>query len=283
MSIFSQFTYQNILNSLAVWMPKLMLAVVIFVIFVFIYFITKRPLYAILRKAKFDDVLSNMLIGNIYKLTLLLIGAVTAVSQIGVNVSAALTGIGVVGVAIGFAAQDSFSNIIAGFLIFWDRPFKVGEWISPGDLYGRVVDITMRSTRIRTKENTYIIIPNQKIINEILINHSKDGMMRVNLPIGIAFKESVPEARKVLLNTVSSFNYVLKDPAPDVVLAKVNDSSIDLLVRVWIEDAKDEKDVFFGGLEACKLALDEAGIQIPFPHRQVFIEKIDKSLLDKFN
>jgi small conductance mechanosensitive channel len=280
--ILSQFTTQSILSYVGIWLPKIFSALVILLVFSLFYYFTKRPLIKILGKAKFDESLSDMLVENVYGSCIVIIGIVTALSQAGVNVGAALAGIGVIGIAVGLAAQDSLSNFIAGFLIFWDRPFKVGEWISLGGLYGSVVEITMRSTRIRTKENTYIVIPNQKIINEVLINHSKRGMTRVNLPIGIAYKESIPKAREVLLDAVKDVPHILTDPVPDVVVEKINESSIDLLVRVWTEDAKNERDVFYSGLETCKLALDKAGIQIPFPHRQLFIDKVDKDILDKF-
>jgi small conductance mechanosensitive channel len=280
-NIISSITLEQISASLIALLPKLVIALLIFFAFWLAYRITKRPLEKALHRAHFEDALIHMLVYNLYRFALLIVGLVMAVSQLGVNVGAALAGIGVIGIAIGFAAQDSLSNIIAGFLIFWDKPFKVSEWISVGKLYGKVVEITMRSTRIRTKENTYIVIPNQKIINEVLTNHSKDGETRINIPIGIAFKESVPQARSVLLETVKEIPQILDKPEADVVVKLIGESSVDLLVRVWIADAKDETETFYQTLEGCKLALDKAGIQIPFPHRQLFVDGVDEKILRK--
>jgi small conductance mechanosensitive channel len=277
----SQLDISTIITSILVFLPKLGLALLILVIFWLVYRITRKPLTRILQKAHFEEALIQMLIYNVYRFTLFLVGLIMAVSQVGVNVGALLAGIGVVGIALGLAAQDSLSNIMAGFLIFWDKPFKVQDWISIGDLYGKVVEITMRSTRIRTKENTYIIIPNQKIINETLTNHSKHGELRLNIPIGIAFKESIPAARQVLLKAVKSTQMIMAEPQPDVVVKQVGESSVDLMVRVWIADAKDETEIFYDTLEICKLALDKAGIQIPFPHRQLFLEDVKTEVMDR--
>lgn len=265
----------------SVTLPKFFGALVVFVLFILIYRFTRKPLARVLRGANIEEALIHMLVDNVYRLSLVIFGFVMALGQLGVNITAALAGIGIIGVAIGFAAQDSLSNIIAGFLIFWDKPFKVGDWVSIAGLYGKVAAITLRSTRIRTLENTYIIIPNQKIINEVLTNHTKNGRMRVNVSIGIAFKESIADARKALLGAVKSVPHIESDPAPDVVVKQISESSVDLLVRVWIKNAENEVEVFHNTVESCKNALDEAGIQIPFPHRQLFVDAVDKSVWEE--
>jgi small conductance mechanosensitive channel len=156
----------------------------------------------------------------------------------------------------------------------WDRPFKIGDYITAHDLYGEVTAITMRTTRIRTMENTYVVIPNSKIIGEMLVNHSMYGETRVNVPVGIAYKEQIEEARKVLLAAVNGIDGVIAEPAPTIVVAKLDNSSVNLLVRVWIDDAADERPVFHRVAEASKVALDKAGIEIPFPHLQLFVDDV---------
>jgi small conductance mechanosensitive channel len=217
-----------------------------------------------------------MLVDNVYGLAVLIVGAVSAAAQLGINVTAALAGISVAGLAVGLAAQDSLSNMIAGFLIFWDKPFHVGDYVTVMDQYGRVVEITMRSTRIRTQRNTYVVIPNKHIIDSVLVNHTRHGEIRVEVEIGIAYRESIPAARRVLLDAVSKVEGVLADPAPDVVVKQTGASSVDLLVRVWIDDAGVERRTYFRAIEACKLALDAAGIQIPFPHLQLFVDSVEE-------
>lgn len=132
----------------------------------------------------------------------------------------------------------------------------------------------MRTTRIRTQENTYVVIPNSQIIGELLVNHSMYGKTRVNVPLGIAYKERLAEARPVLLAAVSRLEGVLADPSPAVVATELGGSSVNLQVRVWIDDASEERPMFHAVLEASKVALDEAGIEIPYPHLQLFVEDV---------
>lgn len=220
-----------------------------------------------------EEKLIELLIDKVYSTTIIILGLVMAASQLGVNVGAALAGLGVVGIAIGFAAQDTLANVIAGFMIFWDKPFGLGDWITVEQKYGMVTNITLRTTRIRTRSNTFIVIPNKTIIDEMIVNHSKHGESRIDIPVGIAYKESIDEARNVLLKAVSSIDGVMSEPEPDVVIDELGDSSVNMRVRVWVEIAEREKPVFFQCIEACKKALDEAGIEIPFPQRDVHMKK----------
>lgn len=244
------------------------------------YRVSRPALLGILKRARFEAHLVSLL-DNVYKWTLFAFGAVMALAQLGANVTAALTGLGVAGIAVGFAAQDTIANMIAGIMIFWDKPFSYGDWVTVADEYGEVREITLRTTRIRTNKNTFVVIPNKNIIDSVLINHSKHGRLRLDVPIGIAYKEFIPKAREVLLAAVAKVELVLTDPAPDVVVAECGASSVDLLVRVWIEYARDEKPVTFKVLETCKLALDAAGIQIPYPHLQLFVDDIEGRAIEK--
>ena len=141
--------------------------------------------------------------------------------------------------------------------------------------------ITLRSTRIRTLNNTYVVIPNKNVIDQVLVNHSKHGATRVEIPVGIAYKENIIAARDVLLERMKDLDSILEDPAPDVVVTQLGSSSVDLIVRVWIENARDEKQVFYRVMEESKLALDEAGIEIPYHHLQLFIENVEDRIWEK--
>lgn len=271
----------QLLTRVVEYLPKVFAALVVLVLFWLVYRMTRLPVSGLLERAGLHRTLVNLLVTNLYRTIVLVFAVVMAADQIGVNVGAALAGLGVVGIAVGFAAQDSIANIFAGIMIFMDKPFEVGHWITVVDQYGEVNDITMRSTRIRTKRNTYVVIPNKTIIDEVLVNHSQKGITRVDVPIGIAYKESIPRARQVMLASVRGLDGVLTDPPPDVVVAELGDSSVNLNLRVWIERATDEEPVFYSVLEAAKLALDEAGIEIPFPHLQLFLENIEDRVWQK--
>jgi small conductance mechanosensitive channel len=261
------------------YLPDVTVSILIVAVAYAFYKVTSLGIKKILYRANFEKAVIRLFVGQVYKYVVFIIGILIALANLGVNVTAAVAGLGIAGIAIGFAAQESLANLISGFIIFWDKPFVVGDWIKTNGLYGKVVSITLRSTRIQTKENAYIVMPNQKIINEVLVNQSKHGAFRINMPIGIAFKESIKDARKALLEAVNNIPDILDDPKPKVVVDEIADSSINLKVMIWIENAKDEQEIFYKAIESCKESLDKAGIEIPFPHRQLFIEKMEDIVL----
>jgi len=253
------------------YVPNLIGAFVVVVAAFVLFKIVSFSLSKILKKSKIEYALIKIIL-TIIKAIVWTIAALMIADQLGINVTAALAGIGVAGIAIGFASQDILSNILAGFIIFFDKPFKVGDYITYENKYGRIEEITIRSTRIRTQDNTYVVIPNQKIINEVVIDHSTNGKTRVVARVDIAYKESIDNARAVILKDVVLIDGVLDEPKADVVVDELGDSGTKLLVRVWIEDASIEKRVYFATVETVKKALDAASIQIPFPHLQLFVE-----------
>ena len=272
----------EMLESLALTFgPPILAALAVLLAFWILFRLTRPPLRAVLRRAGIQEALIHLLIDNVYRVTLLLLALITALSQLGMNVAAALAGLGVAGIAFGLAAQDSIANMIAGFLIFWDKPFAVGDFLTVAGEYGEVREITIRTTRIRTRENKYLVIPNKQIMEDVLINHSMYGATRVTVPLGIAYKEYVPQAREVLLKALESVDGILRDPPPEIVLANLGSSSVDLRVLVWIDEMATERPVFYQTLEACKLALDSAEIQIPYPHLQLFVENVEDRVWSK--
>ncbi len=264
------------------FIPDAVVALAVLIAFWILYRITGLALRGLLQRSGIHETLINMLIDNVYRYVVLGFGVIMAADQVGVNVAAALAGIGVVGIAVGFAAQDTLSNIIAGFLIFLDKPFAVGEWVDVADQVGEVSEITMRTTRIRTKNNTWVVIPNKRIIDEVLVNHSKHGETRIDVPIGIAYKENIPKAREVLLDAVTSLEGVASDREPEVVVSNLGSSSVDLEVRVWIKTASEEPPMFSTITEVSKLALDGAGIEIPFPHLQLFLDDVRPAVWNEY-
>lgn len=269
-----------LVNSLLLSVPNLLAALVIVVAGYVVVRLTRPPLRTALRRGDFAPALIELLVDSVYTSAMMVVAMLMAAGQLGINVTAALAGMGIVGIAVGFAAQDSLSNSIAGFLIFWDKPFKVGDFVSVQDEYGTVTEITLRTTRIRTRNNTYVIIPNKEIIDDVLVNHSMYGETRVDVAIGIAYKESIDDAREVLLAAVADLADVLDDPEPRVVVKGLGDSSVDLEVRVWVATADVERAVTFRTIEACKKALDDADIEIPFPHMQLYVDSVKREIFE---
>jgi len=273
---------QQLLTRLVAFIPDLIAAIVIFVAFQMLFKITRVPIVAALKRTTLHEKLIELLIDNIYRYALIVFGLVMAVDQLGVNVTAALAGIGVAGIALGFAAQDAVANVISGFLIFWDKPFEVGSWVQVEGQFGRVSNITLRTTRIQTNQNTYVVIPNKNIIDRVLENFSQHGELRIDVPVGIAYKESIQEAREVILKRIpEQLDWIRSDPAPDVVATELGNSSVNLLVRVWIDDPGDRQKTFHGVIEQSKIALDEADIEIPYPHLQLFVENVEDRVWER--
>ncbi|MBD3163546.1 MAG: mechanosensitive ion channel [Candidatus Eisenbacteria bacterium] len=279
--LLSKLDVETLLTRAIAFLPNLVAAIVVAALFWLLFRLSRNPIELVLRRTGFAEPLVRLLVDNIYRFALLIFGLVMAADQLGINVGAALAGIGIAGIAVGFAAQDSLANTIAGFTIFWDKPFGVGDWVRVAGEYGSVTDITIRTTRIRTLNNTYVVIPNKKVIDEVLVNHSKHGETRVDVPIGIAYKEFIPRAREVVLEAVRGVDGVDRKPEPEIVVTQMGASSIDMEVRVWIDDASREIPVFHRVMEASKLALDAAGIEIPYHHMQLFIEKIEDRVWEK--
>jgi len=266
---------EQLTTSFVAYVPQLVATLCILIFFWIFYIVSKKILQRALQKIGLEESVITIIISNVYRIIIVVFAVVMAAGQLGINIAAAVAGLGVAGIAIGFAAQESLSNVIAGFLILFDKPFIVGHWIAVDSEYGKVVEITLRTTRIRKRDNTYVVIPNQQIINQKIINHSKSGPVRIEAEVGIAYKESIAEARSVILNGIKQFeDSILQEPAPDVVVDALADSSIVLKVRVWTDNPKDDEPLRFKLIEMCKTELDAATIEIPFPHMQLFVDDI---------
>lgn len=272
---------KELLTAVVAFVPKVGAALLVLVAFWLIYRVSRPGLRAALHKADFHEALIRLMVDNLYRYAIMIVSLVMAADQLGINVGAALAGLGVAGIALGFAAQDSVANVISGIMIFWDKPFIVGDWIRTEGNCGKVTEITLRSTRIRTNRNTYVVIPNKSVIDAVLENYSKHGELRIDVPIGIAYKEDIRQAREVLLEAVRKIPGVMAQPQPDVVVESLGDSSVNLLVRAWIETADEMQPKTFVVVEASKLALDAAGIQIPYPHLQLFVDDVEERVIRK--
>ncbi len=266
----------NIFSELINSLPKFSLfleAGFVLLVFWIINIILRFALLNILRIAKFNVNLVELLIDDILWLIIWVVAIAFALSRLGVNLSNTFAGVGFIGVAVGLAAKDSIGNIISGVLIFWDKPFAVGDWIEIENKFGQVKDITMRTTRIQTRDNTYVIVPNQNIINSALINHSVGGPTRIKAKVSIGYNESIDWARKVLLEITASMPEVLSKPEPDVIVKDLGESGIELELRVWLDQMAKEQFVHYKLNEEIRKALGDAQIEIPYPYQNVVIKK----------
>lgn len=191
-------------------------------------------------------------------------------SMIGVETASLIAMLGAAGLAIGLALQGSLANLAGGVLILFFKPFKVGDVIEAQGFTGVVRDIQIFNTILTTTDNQRIIIPNGNLSNGCVRNITAEPTRRVELNVGISYNDDVAKARAVLLELVSNDQRVLAEPAPEVRFLNYGDSSLDLVVRLWVK-TDDYWAVHFELLEGIKGVFDRNGISIPFPHRHVLM------------
>jgi small conductance mechanosensitive channel len=238
-----------------------------------VYRLIRKVLARLLDRSRFvDKGLESLLMKTFSMVGWVFIG-IMVLAQFGINVTALLAGLSVIGIAVGFAAQDTLQNFISGITVMMDRPFRVGDYIEIEETYGRVEEITLRSTRMRTLNNEIMVMPNNQMINQKLINHAKLGLLRVVVPFGIAYKEYPQEARKIVLGLTEGDDRLHPDRTPDVVVTELNNSSVDMQLRVFVRDASLAVPIRCEYTEKIREALREADIEIPFPHLQLFVDE----------
>ncbi len=264
---------QSLLELLWSFIPNIISAFVVVIFIIMLYLASARIFEAALRKTTMQESLIQITVRSLYRGVVVIIGLILVLGQLGINVTAAVAGIGVLGIAVGFAAQQTIANIFSGFGIFVDRLYAAGDWVKISDHYGEVVSISLRTTKIRTLDNTFISVPNSLVTSSPVTNFSEEGTLRVTAHVHVAYHESVDVARDALLNAVKVMKGVLKKPAPEVVVNKLGDHGVELLVRIWLDKPGFEQKYFFLLTETCKQALDAVGISIPYPHHNIQIVK----------
>lgn len=267
---------QSLIDLLWSFVPNIISAFIMVVFVIAFYLATSRIFEAALRKTAMQESLVQITVRSLYRGVVIIVGLILVLGQLGINVTAAVAGIGVLGIAVGFAAQQTIANIFSGFGIFVDRLYAAGDWVKISDHYGEVVSISLRTTKIRTLDNTFISVPNSLVTSSPITNFSEEGTLRITAHVHIPYHESVDEAREVLLEAVGGIKGVLKKPSPEVVVNKLGDHGVELLVRMWLDKPGFEQRYFFMLTETCKAALDAAGISIPYPHTNIQIVKEKK-------
>ena len=230
--------------------------------------------------SKIDDIIFDLFI-RFSNFIIYTVAVIIALDLLGINVVPFIAGAGVAGIAIGFAAKDTLSNLIAGILLIIDRPFEVGDrievWSAPAGsaTWGDVIDIGLRATKIKTTDNIVIIIPNNQIMLRDIINYtiiSEDIRVRIN--IGIAYDADLQKAKSAILKVAQATEGVADDPPPKVVVRNFGESSVDLQLRVWIHDARRRMDTISDITDKIKETFDAEGIEIPYPKRDIYMHEI---------
>lgn len=242
---------------------NIVVGLAVFLAFYLLWRILMLIMRRTLRKSKMDETTYSF-VETAVKYSILIIGIVGALDSVGINTGALLASLGIVGVTIGFAARDSLSNFISGIIIFIDRPFVLGDLVEIDDKYGRVAEITLRSTRIVTSDGRMLAVPNTEIVNKTVASYTNFPTLRLDIGVTIAVNEDIEKVRQILLNLVESDPDYLKAPPPRVVVTALNDYNIALELQAWLDNERQHVEKRFELREKTFQALNRAGIEMPF-------------------
>ena len=219
------------------------------------------------------DVTLTKFLKNIIYYALLTAVVIAAAGQLGINTTSFLTVVGAAGLAIGLALKDSLANFSSGVMLILFRPFKVGDVVTVAGETGAVEEITIFNTVMNTPDNQRKIIPNGIITSGTITNVTANDTRRIDMVFGIGYEDDIKAADDLLLEILKAEPRVLSDPAPTVAVSELADSSVNFVVRPWV-NTDDYWSVKFSLTEKIKLAFDEAGISIPFPQQDVHMHQV---------
>jgi len=227
----------------------------------------RRLITQLLTKAKTDRAVVSF-ISNLTYFLILTFAVLAALAKFGVQTASFVAILGAAGFAVGFALQGSLANFAAGVLILVLRPFKTGDFIDGAGVAGTVEDIELFNTILATPDNVKIMVPNGKLFGNVIKNFSANDTRRIDLVVGIGYSSSITTSLEVLQGLIKKDERILPEPAAQIAVSELADSSVNLVVRPWVRK-EDYWDVRWDLTRAIKEAFDAHGIEIPFPQHVV--------------
>jgi len=271
-SIKEFFTSADLVPILLGWAGKIILALIIYIIGKWI----ARKLTSVTRKVmtgrSVDETLVNFLANIIYAVLLVAV-ILAALDTLGMNVTSLLAVVGAAGLAVGLALKDSLGNFASGVMLVMFRPFSKGDVVEVAGVTGKVDEVRIFSTIMTTPDNKQIIIPNGQVAGDTITNYTAKDVRRVDLVFGVGYDDDLKVAREVLTRVCTSHPKVLEDPAFNIFVLNLGDSSVDFAVRPWTK-TEDYWTVWGDVLEQGKLELEAAGCSIPYPQSDVHLHKV---------
>ena len=253
------------------WGPSLVMAIVTLIIGLWIIGIITKGIGKAMDKRKVDPSLApflKSLISTILKVVLL----ISVIGMVGVEATSFVAILGTAGLAVGLALQGTLQNFAGGVMILLFKPFKVGDVIDAAGYVGSVNAIQIFNTYLKTPDNKTIIIPNGTLANSSMTNYSTEPRRRVDFTFGVGYGDSTQKTRETLMELINADNRILKDPEPFIGVSELADSSVNFVVRVWVE-AADYWPVHFEMNEKVYNKFNEAGLNIPYPQMDVHVHK----------
>jgi len=255
------------------WAVNIVSALLIFIIGRWIANALTGLLRRALAKTEMEDTLEQFLC-NIAYAVLLAVVVIAAIGQVGVETTSLLAVLGAAGLAVGLALQGSLSNFAAGVLIVAFRPYTKGDFIEAGGVTGSVQEVQIFTTILSTPDNKRVIVPNGQIMDGTITNYSVNGTRRVDLVFGCGYTDDIDSVYKVLKDIIDNEPRILNEPAPTIALNELADSSVNFIVRPWV-NSSDYWGVYNDVTEQVKRRFDAAGLNIPFPQQDVHLYQHD--------
>ncbi|WP_227686164.1 mechanosensitive ion channel family protein [Psychrobacter immobilis] len=217
----------------------------------------------------------EQLLKNILSVLLLVLGLASVMAQFGFDIVSLVAGLGIAGLAVGFAAQSTLANFIAGITILLEQSFQVGDWVNINDNEGRVVVIALRTTHVLTRDNITVIIPNSNVASSVVTNLTSKNFIRFDIRMRIAFEDDIEKAREVILQVLADSEVVLKRPETSATIDEIGEYGVFFIVRFWVKPAAVARmpKIKEGLREHIKSAFDAANISTPYPHMRLLMPK----------
>ena len=246
-------------------------ALAIFLIGKFVIRLVVRALGKLMEKQEVDKTLETF-ICNLVRTTLMVVVVIAAIGAIGVETTSFIAIFGAAGLAVGLALQGSLSNFASGVLIVLFRPYRVGDFVEAAGIAGSVEEVQILTTILKTGDNKQIIVPNSQIMDSIITNYSANDTRRVDMVVGVSYDDDLDRVRKTLQELIAAEDRILDEPAPTIAVSALADSSVNFVVRPWV-NSPDYWGVTFDLTEAIKKRFDKEGISFPFPQQDVHLYK----------
>ena len=249
--------------------PKVVLAIITLIVGLWLIGLITKITRKSMEKTKADKTLIPF-ITNLISWVLKVLLLISVASMVGIATTSFIAVLGAAGLAVGLALQGSLANFAGGVLILIFKPYNVGDLVEAQGHLGVVKEVQIFNTILLTPDNKRVIIPNGAVSNGSIVNYSAEGLLRVDLVIGIAYESDIPKAKEVLRKIMADHELVLDDPQSTVAVSELADSSVNLVVRPWCKTG-DYWKVYFDITEQAKVNLEDNGITIPFPQRDVHL------------
>ena len=252
---------------------KVATALAVFLIGKFLVRLVVSAISKVMQKQAVDKTLETF-ICNLVRISLMVVVVIAAIGALGIQTTSFIAIFGAAGLAVGLALQGSLSNFASGVLIVLFRPYRVGDFVEAAGIAGSVEQVQILTTILKTGDNKQIIVPNSQIMDSIITNYSANPTRRVDMVVGVSYDDDLDKVRKTIEDLIAAEDRILADPAPTIAVSALADSSVNFVVRPWVNSA-DYWGVMFDMTEAIKKRFDKEGISFPFPQQDVHLYKQD--------